>query len=394
MLLTDNLHLSRFDATRWVVNTSAGRNLLLNAPAARLFNLLCASDSMAQVQARYELEFGQLISIEQLTSLLQQQFGGYQILRDDQMPLRPLPANPLTLQVELIAPAVAGALARPLVMLYDPRVFWPALAITMVALACTLGLDSRPLPVLGQGSWLALALFYVSFLVHELGHIAACRRVGVSHGGIGFGFYLVVLPVLYADITNVWSATRQQRIIANLGGIFSQLLYCSALVLLYLATGHESLRLAAFSVGMMALWQLNPFVRHDGYWLLADLTNTPNLLLQALKHQKRCLSVAGLRLLCMSRGRVLLHKRLPLLLYALSNSLLIGVFIVSTWLHFQPQIVDFPSTITTWLSLVLQGRLQLLEVNESHLLILIFYVMLTRFFWFRLARWEASRAAV
>jgi putative peptide zinc metalloprotease protein len=120
-------------------------------------------------------------------------------------------------------------------------------------------------------------LFYANMPIHEFGHIAACRNSGLKHGGVGFGFYFI-MPVMYADITNIWLANKERRIIANMGGIFSELLYASVLVIIYLLTQNPIFYIAGLSIALFVVFELNPFVRFDGYWILSDLTNTPNLL--------------------------------------------------------------------------------------------------------------------
>jgi putative peptide zinc metalloprotease protein len=110
-------------------------------------------------------------------------------------------------------------------------------------------------------------------LVHEVGHIAACRKFGIDHGEIGFGFYLI-FPVVYADVTKIWTLDKHKRTIANLGGIYLELVYASILTAIYLYTAEMVFLVASVFVFIKALTELNPFIRYDGYWVLSDLTNT------------------------------------------------------------------------------------------------------------------------
>lgn len=56
-----------------------------------------------------------------------------------------------------------------------------------------------------------LIIFTVmSSFVHETGHAAACKYSGIRHGGIGLGLY-INFPVLYTDVTRVWTLPRKER---------------------------------------------------------------------------------------------------------------------------------------------------------------------------------------
>src|SRR5262249_6811358 len=67
-------------------------------------------------------------------------------------------------------------------------------------------------------TWRVLLLVLLSFPLHELGHVSACRRYGISAGKIGAGLYLF-LPVMYADLSSIWALPRRQRLAVNLGGV-------------------------------------------------------------------------------------------------------------------------------------------------------------------------------
>lgn len=226
---------------------------------------------------------------------------------------------------------------------------------------------------------MVITLVYVSIFVHEFGHIAACSRFGIRHGGVGFGFYLFLFPVLYADVTNIWQANRELRIITNLGGIYSQLLYAGLLTVGYMLTQYAPLLVAALATTAAALWQFNPFVRHDGYWLLSDLTNTPNLLQKASQVTRRGLSRQGLRQVMETKGKVLLNKRIFLFLYGLANPLIIIVIAGLTVMHYGDELIKFPALVLALSTKLITGTLVLADVRQVPLVVLTFYAVIARY---------------
>jgi putative peptide zinc metalloprotease protein len=122
----------------------------------------------------------------------------------------------------------------------------------------------------------AFALTVAGVVVHELGHLAACHRYGARHGGIGIGLYWC-FPTLYAEVHGAWLLPRLQRAVVDIAGVYFQSGYVLALGAIYLATGTDAMLGAIAWSHVLMLHTLNPVLKFDGYWLLADLTGTHNL---------------------------------------------------------------------------------------------------------------------
>jgi putative peptide zinc metalloprotease protein len=131
-----------------------------------------------------------------------------------------------------------------------------ALASTDIIVVCLLGL---------------LGVF-----LHELGHAAAAYRFGARRVSIGAGWY-VCFPVAYADLSEAWRMSRKQRMVVDIAGVYVQGLYLSVLVLLHVLSGSMLPLVAALGTGLSMLWNLNPLLRMDGYWLLSDWLGHPSL---------------------------------------------------------------------------------------------------------------------
>lgn len=163
-----------------------------------------------------------------------------------------------------------------------PLFRWPV--VLAVGLAATLmlldlfffksvgGSELRRMDLTALDWLLAYAFIVIVLLFHELGHATGLRATGQLPQQIGFGFFLI-FPVFYANVSNAWLVGRRARVLVNLGGIYFQML---GAILLYAAIamtdGHTRawLSLAFKSNLATACFVLIPFIRNDGYWLLAD----------------------------------------------------------------------------------------------------------------------------
>lgn len=121
-----------------------------------------------------------------------------------------------------------------------------------------------------------LGLVAISTLVHELGHAAGCRYGGGRPGAIGAGLYLWFV-VFWTDVTDAYRLDRPGRLRTDLGGIYFNAVFVVLATPLYALTGWLPLAVAVGLTNMLALQQLLPIIRMDGYYILGDLTGVPNL---------------------------------------------------------------------------------------------------------------------
>lgn len=130
---------------------------------------------------------------------------------------------------------------------------------------------------LSADQWIVLFLINLCGLfIHELGHASACSQYGCRHGAIGLGLYYIY-PAFFADVTEAWSLSRKQRAVIDVGGIYFQILFGAISFIAWVFTGSLIALLTTYAVGGMALFNLNPFLRFDGYWLLTDLTGVASV---------------------------------------------------------------------------------------------------------------------
>jgi putative peptide zinc metalloprotease protein len=188
----------------------------------------------------------------------------------------------LAIRIPLLPPKLLRPVTRFLAPLFSKPVFHsilPALAILNLVLGAFLWRSPAGVIRALHGSdfaWLA-AGNYLALLMHELGHASACIAAGLRHGAIGVCIYLFC-PAFYADTTRVWEASREQRTIVDAGGIYTTLM-CASVSGLIAVLCHSPAATGVWLLCILTvLWNLNPFIRMDGYWILSDILGIDNLM--------------------------------------------------------------------------------------------------------------------
>jgi putative peptide zinc metalloprotease protein len=156
--------------------------------------------------------------------------------------------------------------------------FHPAAAVLLVAgvaAALALGIGSG-VRLDTDGFWPAYALFLGSLVVHEIGHASACARFGARPSEIGIALY-VIYPVFYSNVSDAWTLKRWQRVIVDVGGVYFQLIAGAGYAAGYALSGWEPLRFAMVLIVASCLFSLNPILKFDGYWVVADGLGVTNL---------------------------------------------------------------------------------------------------------------------
>jgi len=127
----------------------------------------------------------------------------------------------------------------------------------------------------------ALALT-VAKTFHDLGHALVATRLGVRVAHMGVAL-LVLWPVLYTDTGESWRLrSHRQRLAISVAGISVELALAGLATFAWALLDDGALRQAALylaTTGWVLSLALNasPFMRFDGYFILSDLLDFPNL---------------------------------------------------------------------------------------------------------------------
>ena len=200
-------------------------------------------------------------------------------------------SNPLAIRVAGFDPEPwLGRLARHVGWLFSPWFLGLCLLLTLGALLLAAvefqTLQAR-LPdwatflAAGNLLWLAVALALAKCL-HELGHALACRHFGGECHEIGL-LLLVFTPCLYCNVSDAWLFPRRgQRIAVSAAGIGVEVVLAAACLIVWWFTAPGLLNALLLNVVVVCsvntlLFNGNPLMRFDGYYVLADLLGVSNL---------------------------------------------------------------------------------------------------------------------
>jgi putative peptide zinc metalloprotease protein len=170
---------------------------------------------------------------------------------------------------------------------------WLAVVVWGVALA---GTNWRALAAVDLESVLDplnLALLVVTYplvkAIHELGHAFATKAWGGEVHEVGIMF-LVFAPVPYVDASAAWAFREKgRRMTVGAAGVMVELFLAAIALAVWLETEPGIVHGIAWNIMLIGgtstlLFNGNPLLRFDGYYVLADAIEIPNLAGRAQKH--------------------------------------------------------------------------------------------------------------
>jgi putative peptide zinc metalloprotease protein len=119
-------------------------------------------------------------------------------------------------------------------------------------------------------------------VAHELGHAYTATRFGCRVPTIGVAL-MVMMPVLYSDVSDAYRlSSKRKRLGIAAAGVVAELGLAAVATILWGFLPDGTWRSMAFVVAttswiMSLTVNLNPLMRFDGYYLLADGLGLPNL---------------------------------------------------------------------------------------------------------------------
>ena len=134
-------------------------------------------------------------------------------------------------------------------------------------------------------SWLVLKL------VHESAHGLTCRRFGGQVKQFGL-LLLLLIPLPYVDVTSAWRfENKWHRILVGAAGMLAEIFIAAVAAIVWVNSDPGPLQYHAGNVIITAtlhtlLFNINPLMRFDGYYMLSDWLNLPNLATHARSHVK------------------------------------------------------------------------------------------------------------
>ncbi len=137
-----------------------------------------------------------------------------------------------------------------------------------------------------------LIFLYISVIIikicHEFGHAFSCKRFGRLNGSGGevhiMGImFLIFVPLPFVDASSAWAfRSKWHRAVVGMSGVMVELFLAAIAVFVWLHTSTGTLHIIAYNIIFIAsvstlLFNANPLLRFDAYYVLSDLIEIPNL---------------------------------------------------------------------------------------------------------------------
>ena len=143
---------------------------------------------------------------------------------------------------------------------------------------------------LAAHSFVLLPLVYlVMKTVHELAHALAVKRWGGEVHEMGI-VLLLLMPIPYVDASSAWAfADKYRRMLVGAAGILAELVLAAIAMLLFFVVEEGLVKDFAYTAMLLGtvstlLFNGNPLLRFDGYYVLADAIEIPNLAPRASRY--------------------------------------------------------------------------------------------------------------
>lgn len=238
--------------------------------------------------------------------------------------------NPMAIRIPLFDPNrfldATFPLVRPLfsivgLLLWIALVGWALVATAQHWPLLTENLTDRVLS--GQNILLILLSYPVIKGIHELGHGYAVKRWGGEVHEIGIMF-LVFMPVPYVEASSAAAfRSKWQRAFVAGAGIMVEVTLAAIALVVWLNVEPGLVRTVAFNTMLIAgvstiLFNGNPLLRFDGYYVFADLIEIPNLGNRSNRHLLHLIQRYGFGLRTSTSPAMARGERFWFVVYGLS----------------------------------------------------------------------------
>ncbi len=272
-----------------------------------LLEMLDGQSSLEEIQAQFEERFApQKITLQELHQLIGMLHRSALIVSDaagqgpqllkrhrEQASRQRLSSltNVLCIRFKGFDPdRLLGWLDRHVGWFFSPACFFLCLTLAFGALllvTAQFDVFQAKLPSFGDffasknWIWLSLTLAGTK-LLHEFGHGLSCKRFGGECHEMG-AMLLVLTPCLYCNVSDSWMLpSKWKRAAIGAAGMYVEIVLASFCTFVWWFTQPGLLNYLCLNVMFVSsistlLFNANPLLRYDGYYILSDLIEIPNL---------------------------------------------------------------------------------------------------------------------
>lgn len=229
-----------------------------------------------------------------------------------------------------------GRMAKPIWWIWTRSSLWISSAIMLAGVAVFFLSFDRIHPTMQNFfAFNNLALIWVTTIViksiHELGHGLTCKHFGGEVHQVGV-MLLVFTPYFFVNVSDSWVLPdRKHRMLISAAGIYVELVLAAFATFLWAVVQPGAFQDFLFNVMVIAsfstiVFNANPLMRFDGYYIMTDLIEVPNL-------QSKSRALVGHQVKTMlfgHRGEDPLLARMPL---PKKRFVLFYIYAVASWIY-------------------------------------------------------------
>jgi putative peptide zinc metalloprotease protein len=196
--------------------------------------------------------------------------------------------NPLLIRLPLIRP---DRIVRWATRVFGWWFSWPAFAVWIGVVLFSvhqvlthwndISVTSQQIFAKGNLLWL-LVTWTALKIAHEFSHGIACKkfRGHVREAGL---LFIILAPIPYVDVTSSWRlSSKWKRILVSAAGMYTEVFLAAIAAIVWVHSGPGVLHQQAYNIVITAslvtlLFNANPLMRFDGYYIFSDFCEVPNL---------------------------------------------------------------------------------------------------------------------
>jgi putative peptide zinc metalloprotease protein len=178
-------------------------------------------------------------------------------------------------------------MARPIGWVWTKTTLWISTVIVILGVIVFLQHTDRVAGAVAhlfslQNVLLMMLTTFVIKSIHELGHGLTCKHFGGEVHEIGV-MCLVFQPYFFVNVSDSWTMpNRMHRVLVGFAGIYVELIFAAFATFLWAIVQPGAFRDFLFNVIFIAsistiMFNANPLMRFDGYYIMMDLLEVPNL---------------------------------------------------------------------------------------------------------------------
>ncbi|MBN1571008.1 MAG: efflux RND transporter periplasmic adaptor subunit [Acidobacteria bacterium] len=137
---------------------------------------------------------------------------------------------------------------------------------------------------------LIVAVIFAIMTIHEFAHGLTLKHFGGKVEEMGF-MVLYFIPAFYCNVSDAWMLKKRERILISFAGGYIQIFIWAMATIAWRLLAPETFlsRVCIITIafcGIQTLLNFNPLIRLDGYYMLSDYIEVPNLRSKAIAYVK------------------------------------------------------------------------------------------------------------